>query len=134
VRRTLVALQIALALVLLAGAGVFVRTVTNLKRANPGFQPANLLTFALEPRLNGYNSTQAAVLLRNTRERLMAMAGVETVAFAGLGPFGGGRNGGSLWVEGYNPLGFSLDDCAAGSNVVCPDSAAAGSFANRTSL
>jgi hypothetical protein len=59
-RRTLVAVQIALALVLLVGADLFVRTLTNLRRANPGFQAANLVTFALEPRLNGDNPSQTA--------------------------------------------------------------------------
>ena len=44
---------------------------------------------------------RAAALLRNLRERLASMPGIEAVAYAGLGPFGGGSNGSSLYVEGY---------------------------------
>jgi len=119
VRRTLVALQVALALVLLAGAGLFARTLMNLKRADPGFQPANLLSFLLQPRLNGYDSVQEAVLLRNVRDRLMAIPGVETVAYAGIGPFAHGKSGSSLYVEGYPAApdeepGASYDSVSAG--------------------
>jgi predicted permease len=101
-RKALVALQLALALVLLAGAGLFARTLMNLKRTDPGFQAAGVMTFALQPRLVGYDETRAAALLRGVRERLETMPGVETVAFAGLGPYGGGRRASSLHVEGYS--------------------------------
>ncbi len=100
-RKTLVALQLALAMVLLAGAGLFARTLMNLKRTDPGFRPDGVLTFALQPQLAGYQGAREEALMRGLRERLAALPGVEAVAMAGLGPFGGGRSSGSLFVEGY---------------------------------
>lgn len=100
-RKALVAVQLALALVLLAGAGLFARTLMNLKRADPGFQPANLLAFGVEPRLAGYNRARAQAFVQKLGERLSALPGVESVACAGMGPFARGSSGTSLYVEGY---------------------------------
>ncbi|HEY1207252.1 MAG: ABC transporter permease [Bryobacteraceae bacterium] len=99
-RKVLVAAQVALALVLLAGAALFAQTLANLKHTNPGFEAANVLRFAIEPRLNGYDKERAMALLRTVRERLAALPGVETVAYAGLGPFADGNMGTGVYVEG----------------------------------
>jgi predicted permease len=118
-RKVLVGAQIALALILLTGAALFARTLSNLKRTDPGFQPANVLRFAIEPRLNGYNKERAVALLSTVRERLAALPGVETVAYAALGPFANGEMGTGLHVEGYHPaaseeVGASKDSLSAG--------------------
>jgi predicted permease len=116
-RKVLVAAQVALALILLAAAGLFARTLANLKNADPGFQPANVLRFAVEPRLNGYDKDRTVALLRTVRERLAALPGVETVACAALGPFSNGDMGTSIYVEGRQPSqddGASLDELSAG--------------------
>ncbi len=118
-RKVLVAAQIALALVLLTGAALFARTLMNLRHTSPGFEPANLLTFALEPRLNGYDNTRTETMLRDLSQRLAAMPGVESVAYAGLGPFTRSVQSGSLYVEGYTAAsdedpGASRDWVSAG--------------------
>jgi predicted permease len=100
-RKALVAGQIALALVLLGSAGLFVRTLRNLRDVDPGFRPASLLTFAVEPRLNGYDKPRELTFMRDLRERLAALPGVESVSSADMGPFLHGSNGSSLYVEGY---------------------------------
>ncbi len=102
-RKALVAAQVALALVLLAAAALFAQTLANLKHTHPGFQPANVLRFAIEPRLNGYDNTRTVALLRTVRERLAGLPGVETVAYAAMGPFANGEMGTSLYIEGYRP-------------------------------
>jgi predicted permease len=102
-RKALVAAQVALALILLAAAGLFAQMLANLKHTDPGFQPANLLRFAIEPRLNGYDKERAMALLRTVRERLAALPGVETAAYANLGPFADGDNGTGVYVEGHAP-------------------------------
>ncbi|MGE5645227.1 MAG: ABC transporter permease [Acidobacteriota bacterium] len=118
-RRALVAGQAALALVLLAGAGLFVRSLQNLAATDPGFRPRNLLVFAVMPELSGYDAARGALLERNLRERLARMPGVEAVSTAALGPFGNGRSGASIAVEGYQARpdedpGAELDSVGAG--------------------
>jgi len=103
IRKVLVAAQVALALILLAGAALFAQTLANLKHTDPGFQPANVLRFAIEPRLNGYDKERASALLLSVRERLAALPGVETVGYAGLGPFSDGDMGIGVYVEGRAP-------------------------------
>ena len=103
VRKVLVAAQMALALVLLAAAALFTQTLVNLKNTNPGFQPANVLRFAIEPRLNGYDKERAKALVRTVRERLAGLPGVDTVGYAGLGPFADGDMGTGVYVEGRTP-------------------------------
>jgi predicted permease len=100
-RKALVVGQIALALVLLAGAGLFVRTLRNLKEVDPGFRPASLLSFALEPRLNSYDKPREQASLRDLRARLAALPGVERVATSDTGPFMHSRNASGLYVQGY---------------------------------
>ena len=117
-RKALVAVQVALALILLTGAALFARTLANLKHTAPGFQAANVLRFAIEPRLNGYDKVRSAALLHTVRERLAALPGVESVAYAALGPFADGEMGTSMFVEGYHAganedVGASKDDLSA---------------------
>jgi predicted permease len=100
-RKVLVAAQIALALVLVTGAALFTGTLMHMRSTSPGFEPAHVLTFALEPRLNGYDKARAAALLDSVRERLAALPGVENAAYAAAGPFMRSNTGGSVYIEGY---------------------------------
>jgi len=89
-RSWLVIADLALALVLLAGAGLMLRTVAALTRANPGFTADGVLTlrFALTGR--AYPSDQASLAFQHRLlERLRALPAVETVALAGYVPFAG---------------------------------------------
>ena len=57
-RRMLVGVQVALSLLLLVGAGLFVRTLRNLESLGPGFPTDHLLTFTIDPSLNGYSDEE----------------------------------------------------------------------------
>ncbi|HSE36301.1 MAG TPA: ABC transporter permease, partial [Blastocatellia bacterium] len=72
----LVILQVALSLVLLAGAGLFVRTLRNLNNVDVGFNPENVLLFRVSPGLSGYKSNQVAHLYEQMLERIEAVPGV----------------------------------------------------------
>lgn len=78
----LVVAQIALALVLLAGAGLLVRSLWNLQREDLGFDASNLLIFNIDPRLNNYASNRATPLCAEILERLRATPGVRSASLS----------------------------------------------------
>ena len=78
----LVAVQAALAIVVLMGAGLLVHTLKNLKDVNPGFDTRNLLTFELNPQLAGYKSAGVDALYRDLQERIAGVPGTINVSFS----------------------------------------------------
>ena len=80
--RGLVVTQVALSLVLLVGAGLFVRTLSNLQRVDTGFNQQNLLVFGLRPDGAGYEGARLQQFYRDVSERLDAVPGVRGVTFA----------------------------------------------------
>ncbi len=80
--KSLVVAQVALSLLLLVGAGLFLRTLINLQRVEAGFNARNLLLFFMEPGLVGYKDEKLAGLYREMSERLEAVPGVRSVTFS----------------------------------------------------
>jgi predicted permease len=80
--RGLVILQVALSLVALVGAGLFVRTLVNLQSVDPGFNTSNLLLFGVRPGLIGYKDEKLERLYRQIAERLEAVPGAQKVTFS----------------------------------------------------
>src|SRR5262245_4754287 len=80
--RGLVVTQVALSLLLLIGAGLFVRTLLNLQRVDPGFNPENLLMFKVAPGLTGNKGERLAQLYERISERMGAMPGAPKVTFS----------------------------------------------------
>lgn len=78
--RTLVACQVALSVLLLAGAGLFVETLRNLARLDIGFDPDNLLQVSIDTRGAGYGEGQVGVVHSLLLERISAIPGVASVA------------------------------------------------------
>ena len=90
-RSTLIVTEVGLALVLLVGAALLIRTFIALRMVNPGYDTHNVLT--MEMALNGdrYEKTAGvAQLVRDSRERLAAIPGVEAVAVTNSLPLQGG--------------------------------------------
>ncbi len=86
-RQSLVVAEIALSLVLLAGAGLAVRSFINLLSADPGYDSRNLLTFYLSPQIR--KAAQAEDFYRRVLERMSAISGVRSVAMSRSIPPGG---------------------------------------------
>ena len=80
--RGLVVVQVALSLILLVGAGLFVRTLVNLQRVDPGFNTQNLLLFEVQPGLIGYKDEKLRQLYDRISERVTTVPGVQTVTFS----------------------------------------------------
>lgn len=74
--RALLALQIAVSLPLVAGAGLFLRTLHNLGAVELGFDPEGLILFAVDPTMNGRAPERSAEIYPRLLERLEALPGV----------------------------------------------------------
>ena len=81
-RRMLVGVQVALSLVLLVGAGLFVRTLRNLEDVGPGFPTDHLLTFTTAPTLSGYSFAETKSFYDRLNVNLETMPGVTSVGFS----------------------------------------------------
>jgi len=83
-RRLLVGIQVALSLVLLFGAGLFVRTLRNLEKLGPGFPTDHLLTFTINPSLSGYTDEQTESFFERLNVNLETMPGVTSVGLSAM--------------------------------------------------
>ena len=99
--KALVIVQVGLSLLLLVGAGLFVRTLVNVENQNLGFNCHNLLIFALDPTKSGYEGQRILHLCDNVRERLQAVPGVQAVTFSQLALLTGWVDNGPIAIEGY---------------------------------
>ncbi len=80
----LVVLQVALSLLVLIGAGLFIRTLYNLQRVNLGFNQENLLLFALNPRQGGYKDERLRLFYEQLSARLDNLPGVRAATFGAV--------------------------------------------------
>jgi len=100
-RRILVVAQLALSLLLLVGAGLFARSLFNLLHVDPGFRTERLLTFAIDPALNGYTKERGFALFHDLQERIARLPGVVAAGAANPGPLTHSNRGSNITVEGY---------------------------------
>lgn len=100
----LVVAQVALAVVVLVGAGLLVRTLQNLRNVDPGFDTRNLLTFSLNPTLIGYKTPQIDTFYRDLQQRLESIPGVESVSYSNSTLLSG-----DLWTTGFHLAGTPKD-------------------------
>jgi predicted permease len=101
-RRIAVGAQIGLSLLLLIGAGLFVRTLRNLQSVDLGFTPDHLMGFNINPRLAGYQPDQVTALNKRILETLSALPGVRSVAATDDPDLSGEDASGNIHILGYN--------------------------------
>ena len=100
-RKGLVAAQVALSFLLLFGAGLFVRSLQNLKATDTGVALDNLVTFQLSPALSGYENARALNFYEQLLGKLRAAPGVKSAALAGVSILSGNEWDSSMGVEGH---------------------------------
>jgi predicted permease len=98
-----VVVQIALSLVLLAGAALFLRTLTNLHHQSLGVDDGKLLVFGVDASQNGYSGDRLAALYEEMIKRLGAMPGAEAASAARLRLFSGWVSNGGISIPGLEP-------------------------------
>ena len=102
-RKLAVGAQIALSVVLLGGAGLFVRTLDSLRNQPVGFDTGNLVSFNLDPSSSGYGEDRAAQIVTSALERLSGMPGVTSASATNDPELKGNSNGSTFSVAGYKP-------------------------------
>jgi predicted permease len=102
-RQALVIAQVALSLLLLVGAGLFTRSLMNLRKLDPGFQTSNLVTFAIDASRNGYNAERIRDTYQRLQERLQSVPGVKSAALNDIMLLSGDNDYSGIHVEGYQP-------------------------------
>lgn len=102
-RRTCVGLQIGLSLLLLVGAGLFVRTIRNLRSVNTGIRIDYLVTFSMNPQFSGYGFAQAAAARQRVLDALAALPGVRSVAATSDPELANDSTTGNVMIAGYTP-------------------------------
>jgi predicted permease len=117
-RSLLVVTQMALSLVLLAGAGLLLQTFLILNATTPGFDANNIILAPIQLRAQGYSPAQARQFYGRLMERAGAIPGVEAVALAHSFPIGW-TWGSNVIVEGHEPLP-DQPQAAVDSNVITP--------------
>jgi len=99
----LVVAQVAISLVLLVGAGLFVRTLSNLENENIGFDRRNLLLFSIDPTQQGYKGARLTQFYEELQRRLKAIPGVRSVSLSANPLLEGGVSIWGLMLDGYTP-------------------------------
>jgi predicted permease len=102
-RSGLVVTQVAVSLLLLIGAGLFLRSLRNLSHLGPGFPADRLVAFKVDPSLNGYSPQRIETFYRQVTDELSAIPGVKSVAIASVRILEGNEWDSGLTAEGYSP-------------------------------
>jgi predicted permease len=118
-RKALVIAQVALSFLLLVGAGLFVKTLANLRNTSSGFQHIdNLIAFQVDPASNGYSVEQTMAFYRDTPAKLGSIPGVTAASAAFLTVLSGGEWDSTMGVEGHQAK--DGEDMQAFMNAVSP--------------
>ncbi len=102
-RQALVVAQVALSLLLLVGAGLFTRSLINLRKLDPGFNTSNMVTFAVDASRNGYTPDRIRDTYQRLQEQLRSFPGVKSAALNDLMLLSGDNTTHGIHVEGYQP-------------------------------
>jgi len=110
-RQTLVVAQIALATVLLVGAGLLIRSFVRLSQVTPGYDPKNVLTFQVDVPSRDYPDARLLMFAEEVSRKIRSLPGVQSVAAANQLPMVNMKDtGGGFWKtanpnRGATPVG-----------------------------
>lgn len=101
ISRVLVVLQVALSLVLLTGAGLFIRTLMNVRSLELGFKPEAILIATADASLVGYKGSRSVALYKEIGERIRQLNGVRSASLSAFSPIGQLRAIAMIQVPGH---------------------------------
>jgi putative ABC transport system permease protein len=100
-RKLAVGVQIALSVMLLGGAGLFVRTLDNLRHQPVGFETSNLVAFNLDPTSSGYGEDRTPQIVTNAIDAVRRIPGVAIAAATNDPEIRGDSTGSNFTIQGY---------------------------------
>jgi predicted permease len=112
--RVLIAIQIAVSVPLVVGSALFLKTIHNLTSVDPGFDPANLIVFKLDPSLNSYDVERSRRVLADVLTRLQAEPGVRAATLLENGLIAGSVSNTRMTAEGGEPKQILFNRVGAG--------------------
>jgi len=115
----LVSAQVAVSMLLLIGAGLFLRTLYNLRMQDVGYNPDRLVILRVDPVSAGYRGDDVGRAMVNLLQRVRQVPGVKAATFSENGLFSGTESGANLDVEGFTPA--SNDDRQSRFDQIGPD-------------
>jgi putative ABC transport system permease protein len=119
-RRLLVSAEVALAIVVLSGAGLMIRSLSTLLQVRPGFDPSNVLTMQVAlPQEDTYGPPERADFCGNLQREVGAVAGVVRASAISHLPLSGANAGRALTIEGL-PAPSPQDGPSANYRLTCP--------------
>ena len=119
-RRTLVAVEVALAIVVLCGAGLLVKSLAGLLQVSPGLDPRDVLTLQVSlPQADTYGPPTREAFCANLSRAAEGIPGVQRIAAISHLPLSGANAGRALSVEGYTPQ--ADESVSAAYRLTCPD-------------
>src|SRR5262249_26304764 len=98
--RSLLVVQVAVSLVLLIAAGLFLRTLHNLRNVDIGFNTRNLVVFGVSPSLNQYDDARTVALYQQMIERLDGLPGIRSAALTNIQLIASSVNSTSIVIQG----------------------------------
>ena len=109
-RKCLVAAQVMLSVLLLVGAGLFIRSLRNLQDLGPGFRTENLVAFNIDPSLNGYTGDRTKIFYRQLTDEINGIPGVRSAGLASMRILEDNEWDNWVTVEGYHPKANETPD------------------------
>ena len=104
-RNVLVVTQVAMAVILLALTGLFLRSLESASEIDIGFRTRGLLLLSVDPRLNGYSPSKISAFLEQLRERAAALPGVDAAVCSDVPVLSGGNRSDGFTVVGHEAKG-----------------------------
>ena len=102
VRKVLVIAQVTLSLILLIAAGLFLRSLSNLKDLDPGFRTKNLMSFNVDAPLNGYKPERSRQFYKQLYDAMNSLPGVQSASLAVMAVLQDNEWDSTVTVEGYS--------------------------------
>jgi predicted permease len=101
IRKALVVGQVMLSVLLLIGAGLFIRSLRNLHLVDLGIRAGSLVAFNIDPSIGGYSSARTKHFYEDLADRMRTQPGVSGIAFAAMGLLESNEWDSTMTLEGY---------------------------------